>query len=91
MSPASRSSSGAHHSGRCRRVRTAAAQRAEMVRPLVLELVLMLVLVLVLVLMVLMVLMVQVRQTGAANVRRRGRPTRTEPRVAGCCRSRQTH
>ena len=88
MSPASRSSSGAHHSGRCRRVRTAAAQRAEMVRPLVLELVLMLVLVLVL---VLMVLMVQVRQTGAVNLRRRGRPTRTEPRVAGCCRSRQTH
>ena len=59
-----------------------------MVRPLVLELVLMLVLVLVL---VLMVLMVQVRQTGAVNLRRRGRPTRTEPRVAGCCRSRQTH
>ena len=57
-----------------------------MMRPLVLELVLVLVLV-----MVLMVLMVQVRQTGAVNLRRRGRPTRTEPRVAGCCRSRQTH
>ena len=88
MSPASRSSSGAHHSGRCRRVRTAAAQRVEMMRPLVLELVLVLVMVLVL---VLMVLMVQVQQTGAANVRRRGRSTWTEPKVAGRCRSRQTH
>ena len=88
MSPASRSSSGAHRSGRCRRVRTAAAQRVEMMRPLVLELVLVLVMVLVL---VLMVLMVQVQQTGAANVRRRGRPTWTVPKVAGRCRSRQTH
>ena len=60
-------------------------------RPLVLELVLVLVLVLVMVLMVLMVLMVQVQQTGAANVRRRGRPTWTVPKVAGRCRSRQTH
>ena len=58
-------------------------------RPLVLELVQ--VLVLVMVLMVLMVLMVQVQQTGAANVRRRGRPTWTVPKVAGRCRSRQTH
>lgn len=58
-----------------------------MMRPLVLELVL----VLVMVLMVLMVLMVQVQQTGAANVRRRGRPTWTVPKVAGRCRSRQTH
>jgi len=56
-------------------------------RPLVLELVQVLVLVMV---MVLMVLMVQVQQTGAATVRRRGRPTRTEPKVAGRCRSRQT-
>ena len=55
-----------------------------MMRPLVLELVLVLV-------MVLMVLMVQVQQTGAANVRRRGRPTWTVPKVAGRCRSRQTH
>ena len=85
MSPASRSSSGAHRSGRCRRVRTAAAQRVEMMRPLVLELVLVLVLV-----MVLMVLMVQVQQTGAANMRRLGRSTWTEPKVAGRCRSRQT-
>jgi hypothetical protein len=60
-------------------------------RPLVLELVQVLVLVLVMVLMVLMVLMVQVQQTGAANVRRRGRPTWTVPKVAGRCRSRQTH
>jgi hypothetical protein len=60
-------------------------------RPLVLELVLVLVMVLVMVLMVLMVLMVQVQQTGAANVRRRGRPTWTVPKVAGRCRSRQTH
>ena len=60
-------------------------------RPLVLELVQVLVLVLVMVLMVLMVLMEQVQQTGAANVRRRGRPTWTVPKVAGRCRSRQTH
>jgi hypothetical protein len=60
-------------------------------RPLVLELVQVLVLVLVMVLMVLMVLMVQVQQTGAANVRRRGRPTWTVPKVAGRCHSRQTH
>ena len=88
MSPASRSSSGAHRSGRCRRARTAAAQRAEMRRPLVLELVQVLVLVLV---MVLMVLMVQVQQTGAANVRRCGRPTWTVLKVAGRCRSQQMH
>ena len=55
-----------------------------MMRPLVLELVLVLV-------MVLMVLMVQVQQTGAANVRRCGRPTWTVLKVAGRCRSRQTH